>query len=110
MRRMREITGRELQAHLARGDAVYLIDVREPWEHQTAALPGSVLVPLGQLGSRIADLDPPDGALVVTYCHHGMRSLSAATLLERAGIGGVCSLIGGIDAWSVEIDPAVPRY
>ncbi len=107
---MREITGRELQARLARGDAVYLIDVREPWEHQTAALPGSVLVPLGQLESRIGDLDPPDGALLVTYCHHGMRSLSAAALLERAGIGGVCSLIGGIDAWSIEIDPAVPRY
>lgn len=107
---MREITGADLKARLARGEAVYLVDVREPWEHQTAALPGGVLVPLGQLSGRIAEVRPPDGALVVTYCHHGMRSLQAASVLERAGFEGVCSLAGGIDAWSVDVDPAVPRY
>lgn len=107
---MREITPRELSAWMGDGKLVYLLDVREPWEHQTAAIAGSVLVPLGQLQARAADLTPPAGALVVTYCHHGMRSQSGAALLERAGVPEVCSLAGGIDAWSREIDPSVPRY
>src|SRR5207302_914246 len=80
---------------LAAREAVYLLDVRQPWEHETAALPGSVLVPLSELGVRGLELRPPDGALVVAYCHHGIRSLSAAALLERLGIGPVVSLAGG---------------
>jgi len=107
---MREITGRELATRLAGGEAVYLVDVREPWEHQLAVLPGSVLVPLGELPARAAGLAPPAGALVVTYCHHGVRSLSAAEFLARAGLPDVASLAGGIDAWSCEVDPTVPRY
>lgn len=95
---------------LDRGDPVYLIDVREPWEHELAALPGSVLVPLGELEVRAASLAPPAGALVVAYCHHGVRSLAAATFLVRAGLGDVRSLAGGLDAWSREIDHTVPRY
>jgi rhodanese-related sulfurtransferase len=107
---MREITGAELSALLAAGRPVLLVDVREPWEHQIAALPDSTLVPLGELPARMAELRPPAGALVVTYCHHGMRSLQAAALLERGGVGEVASLAGGIDAWSALIDPAIPRY
>jgi rhodanese-related sulfurtransferase len=107
---VREISGRELAAKLEAGAPVCLLDVREPWEHQLAALPGSVLVPLGELAARAPELDHPAGALVVTYCHHGVRSLSAAALLAGAGIPDVVSLAGGIDAWSREIDPTVPRY
>jgi rhodanese-related sulfurtransferase len=107
---MREIDNRELARMLGRGDAVYLIDVREPWEHQLAALPGSVLVPLGELEARAATLDPPPGVPVVTYCHHGVRSLAAASVLARAGFTDVRSLAGGLDAWSREIDHTVPRY
>lgn len=110
MPHMREISGRELAATLERGDPVYLIDVREPWEHALAALPGSILMPLGELEARVAELAPPAGALVVTYCHHGVRSLSASAFLARAGLGDVRSLAGGIDAWTREIDPTVPRY
>lgn len=107
---MREILPRDLAAHLAAGRAVRLIDVREPWEHAIAALPDSELVPLGQLASRAHELEIDGDVLVVTYCHHGVRSASAATLLERAGVAEVLSLRGGIDAWSREIDPRIPQY
>src|SRR5215510_8085075 len=107
---MREISQRELADRLKTGAPTFLIDVREPWEHRTAALPGSHLVPLGELAARAATLAPPADALVVTYCHHGMRSLAAAAALERVGFGTVMSLAGGIDAWSTAIDPLLPRY
>ena len=91
-------------------DSRCVVDVREPWEHALAALPGSVLVPLGELEARAGELAPPAGALVVTYCHHGVRSLSAAGFLARSGVEPVVSLAGGLDAWSRDIDPTVPRY
>jgi adenylyltransferase/sulfurtransferase len=95
---------------LAKGQPVYLVDVRQPWEHELARLPNSLLVPLDQLIERHDEITPPAGALVVAYCHHGVRSLSAAALLERAGHAQVASLAGGIDAWSLQVDPSVPRY
>jgi adenylyltransferase/sulfurtransferase len=106
----REIGARELARRLAAGEPTYLIDVRQPWEHARVALAGSVLVPLAELPSRVVSLAPPAGALVVAYCHHGIRSLDAAAYLESQGWGGVASLAGGIDAWSCEVDPALPRY
>jgi adenylyltransferase/sulfurtransferase len=107
---VRQIDVRQLAAKLQANEPVYLLDVRQPWEHQTAALPGSTLVPLGELPRRAAEVRPPPGALLVVYCHHGVRSLSATVLLERLGFRDVVSLAGGIDAWSVLIDPKVPRY
>jgi rhodanese-related sulfurtransferase len=101
---------RELAEKLRAGEPVYLLDVRQPWENQLAALPDSVLIPLPQLLARRDEVRPLTGALVVVYCHHGIRSLSGAALLERLGFTNVVSLAGGIDAWSVEIDAAVPRY
>jgi adenylyltransferase/sulfurtransferase len=105
-----EIEASALAARLGRGDPTFLLDVREPWEHQLAALPGSVLVPLGELPVRYEDVAVPEDALVVTYCHHGVRSLQAAAFLRGNGWPGVVSLAGGIDAWSHSVDPAVPRY
>jgi adenylyltransferase/sulfurtransferase len=99
-----------LKARLDAGAPVYLIDVRQPWEHELAALPGSVLVPLPELAHRLAEIVPPAGALVVAYCHHGVRSLQAAVLLARHGVPDVASLAGGIDRWSIEVDPRLPRY
>ena len=107
---MREITVGELAAKLKSGESVHLLDVRQSWEHDVAALPRSVLVPLDELPARVHNLDFPDGALIVTYCHHGMRSLSAAAVLAQAGVTGVVSLAGGIDAWSRLVDTSVPRY
>jgi adenylyltransferase/sulfurtransferase len=106
---MREITVRELHEKLDQGQQVYLLDVRQPWEHETCALPGSVLIPLPELPERVAEVVVPEGALVVTYCHHGIRSLSAAAILAQVGVKAL-SLAGGIDAWSRQIDARVPRY
>jgi rhodanese-related sulfurtransferase len=100
----------ELKRMLDAGEPVHLVDCREPVEHETARLPGSQLIPLGELAYRHGEVDPPAGALVVVYCHHGVRSLSGAAMLLNAGHPNVASLAGGIDAWSVLVDPAVPRY
>src|SRR5262245_7181501 len=91
---------RDLAKRLADGQPTYLLDVRQPWEHETAALPGSVLIPLNQLAERAAEVKPAEGALVVVYCHHGVRSLQGAALLRHLGHAHVASLAGGIEAWS----------
>jgi len=104
------ILPRELARRRAAGEPVYLLDVRQPEEHAIAAIAGSTLIPLGELAARVNEVLPPVGVPVVTYCHHGVRSLSAAAILERAGFTNVHSLHGGIDAWSVEVDPSVQRY
>ena len=95
---------------LADKQPVYLLDVREPWEHAHCQLPDSVLIPLGELPARIEEMETAKDARIVVYCHHGIRSLSAAGYLQRLGFINVKSLAGGIDAWSCEIDPNVPRY
>ena len=106
----REISVDELSRRLERGEQPLLVDVRQPWEHELARLPDSLLLPLGELASRAAEVRPAPGQLVVCYCHHGVRSLHAAQLLSAAGLRQVVSLAGGIDAWSEQIDPSVPRY
>ena len=86
-----------------------LLDVREPWEANTATIPGSKLIPMGDIPSRAhAELDPDQP--IVVFCHHGMRSLSVTMWLRREGFELAQSLAGGIDAWSSSIDPAIPRY
>jgi rhodanese-related sulfurtransferase len=107
---IREISVRELKDALDAGQPVHLLDVRHSWEHQTAALPGSQLIPLPELPARLAEVRPSPGTPIVVYCHHGVRSRSGAAVLARAGLQDVCSLAGGIDAWSLNIDPSVPRY
>jgi rhodanese-related sulfurtransferase len=107
---VRHITARDLAKQFANGHPVLLIDVRQPWEHQLAALPNSVLIPLNDLAQRSKEIGADAPALIVVYCHHGIRSLSAGAFLERVGFTNVHSLTGGIDAWSCEVDPAVPRY
>jgi rhodanese-related sulfurtransferase len=90
-------------------DAPILLDVREPWEFQAASLPGSLLMPMGEVTSRAhTELDPDQH--IVVLCHHGQRSLSVAMWLRAQGFDRAQSLAGGIDAWSRTIDPAVPRY
>jgi rhodanese-related sulfurtransferase len=107
---VQQISVQQLAQKLADGEPVCLVDVRQPWEHETAALPGSQLIPLDQLTLRAGEVRPPRGAAVVVYCHHGIRSQSAAALLEHLGFRNVTSLEGGIDAWSLQVDPTVPRY
>jgi adenylyltransferase/sulfurtransferase len=107
---IRQLKVQELSAMLAANEPVYLLDVRQPWEHDLAALPNSTLVPLDQLDGRAAEIQPTEYAMIVVYCHHGIRSLSGAALLQRLGHENVASLAGGIDAWSLHVDPKVPRY
>ncbi len=105
-----QIAPAELKRKLDAGEPVYLLDVRNDDEHAFCSLPGSVLIPLGELVGRVEEVEPPADALVVVYCHHGIRSLTGAAIVARAGIENVASLAGGIEAWSTQIDPTVPRY
>ena len=100
-----------MKAKLDAGEPVYLLDVRQPEEYGICRLPDSQLIPLGELPQRAREVEPPAGATVVVYCHHGIRSLSGAAILQRAaGLENVYSMAGGIEAWSARIDPSVPRY
>jgi rhodanese-related sulfurtransferase len=105
-----QIKPAELKRKLDAGEPVVLLDVRNYDEHAYCRLADSVLIPLGELAGRVEEVEPPADALVVVYCHHGVRSLTGAAILAQAGIGNVASLSGGIEAWSTQIDPAVPRY
>jgi len=90
-----------------------LLDVRQPWENELAKLADSLLIPLPELDehwSDVAEAQAQPDRLIVAYCHHGVRSLSAAAILEAHGVGPVVSLAGGIDAWSRIVEPALPRY
>jgi len=104
----REIEVMTLRAERERNPALVLLDVREPFEHDIAAIPGSQLIPLGELPARLRELD--GHAAIVAYCHHGLRSARARDILLAAGFGNVRSLAGGIDAWAVNVDPTLPRY
>ena len=103
-----EITPEALAALRATGEPIQLVDVREPWEAETASIDGAVLIPLRQLPARWGELDP--GAPTVTVCHAGVRSAQARDLLRSIDFESVSSLGGGIDAWSREVDASVPRY
>ena len=103
-----EVSPAELKREwMARPDLV-VIDVREPHEYAIARIDGARLIPLSELPGRLSEID--GRAEIVTHCHHGMRSLAALDLLKGAGFANVRSLQGGIDAWSVDVDPEVPRY
>jgi adenylyltransferase/sulfurtransferase len=102
-----QITPREVKERLDRGDALLLVDCRQEWEHQLCRIEGAKLVPLNALPHA---LDAFDGAEeVVVYCHHGRRSLDAVVYLRQQGVNAR-SMMGGIERWSAEIDPTVPRY
>ena len=85
-----------------------LIDVREPWEFEYCRIDGSLLIPLGQLASRLSEV--PQDAPVVMVCHHGNRSWHAAAMLLHSGFGAVHNLRGGVEEWAVEVEPAMKRY
>ena len=99
----------EVQAKLAAGEKLYLLDVREPEEYAICRIGESPLIPLGDLAGRVHEIDADD-ALIVVYCHHGVRSITGVAILQNAGITNAASMTGGIDAWSVMVDTAVQRY
>ena len=105
---MQQMTVTELAERMKNGSTPIMIDVREPNEYAYARLPGAVLKPLGGIYQWAQELDKEQE--YVLYCHTGARSWQAAYLLERMGFKQVCNLSGGINDWSLRVDPNVPRY
>ena len=103
-----ELTPAELKQRLDRGEKLLLVDVREPWEFDVCRIEGAKLIPMGQIPANLQALDVDDD--VICYCHHGMRSLDVDVWLRNQGVATAKSLTGGIERWSLEIDPRVPRY
>ena len=87
-----------------------LLDCRTPEEHATARIAGAVLIPMQEISARLGEIEAWRDKPIVVHCHHGVRSLRVARWLRERGFAGARSLRGGIEAWSVEIDPSVPRY
>ncbi len=107
---MNRVTPAELAGQLKVANPPALLDVREPEEHSLCSLQGSRLIPLADLFDRLGELDDWKDRDVVVYCHHGIRSAHAIAILQSAGFSRLANLSGGIDRWSLEVDPSVPRY
>jgi adenylyltransferase/sulfurtransferase len=105
---MDALTSKELKAELDRGDQVVIVDVREPQEYQINRLPGSILIPLGDLPKRYVELDP--NANIVTQCKSGVRSAKAQDFLRSKGFTRVRNLTGGVLGWIDQVDPSQPKY
>jgi adenylyltransferase/sulfurtransferase len=103
-----EITPTELKQRLDRGDRVTIVDVREPHEYQINRIPGSTLIPLGDIPKRFNELDR--NAQLVMQCKSGRRSAQAADFLRSQGYQHVLNLTGGILAWIDQVDPTQPKY
>jgi rhodanese-related sulfurtransferase len=104
-----EISPEEVKAKKDAGEAFVLLDVREPWEFQTAHIDPAKLMPMGEVPSRAhQELDPDEHIVVV--CHHGVRSMNVTVWLRQQGFEKVQSMRGGIDAWSRHVDVGVPKY
>lgn len=103
-----EISPRDVQALIARGEKFFFVDVREKWEYETARIEGSILIPLRQIPSNVQKLS--EAGKIVLLCHHGIRSMDAAVWLQSQGVQGALSMSGGIDQWSREVDSGIPRY
>jgi len=105
---IRQIGPTELTGMLNSSPEPLLLDVREPWELSLASLPGVLNIPMAQIPDRLDELCRDQDVVVI--CHHGSRSLQVAAFLKQNGFDCVINLAGGIDAWSREVDPAVPIY
>jgi len=103
-----QISVRDLAAHRDAHEDFVLLDVREPDEIATAAIGGATLIPMGEIPERLGEL-PKDKPIYV-LCHSGGRSARVTQYLEQNGFAQAANVAGGIDAWSKEIDPSVPRY
>jgi adenylyltransferase/sulfurtransferase len=103
-----EMSPHELKRRIDAGEPFELIDVREPFEYEIARIDRAKLIPLGEITERLDELRGEQP--IVVHCHSGKRSAQAARLLQQRGFANVYNLEGGIDAWSDQIDPNVPKY
>ncbi|MGI8964949.1 MAG: rhodanese-like domain-containing protein [Limisphaerales bacterium] len=105
-----QISPTELAEKLRSENPPHLLDVREQDEHELVSLPNSTLIPLGQIGFRAEEIEEWKDEEIVVYCHHGIRSLNAIAQLKHFGFLKLQNLAGGIDRWTNEVDPKMPRY
>ncbi len=109
---MQQLAVQELAALCAGPAAPLLLDVREAWEFELAAIrtegARTLHIPMGQIPARLTEIDSTQP--IVCICHHGVRSSQVVAFLERQGFDPVYNLAGGIEAWSTQVDPQVPRY
>lgn len=107
---MQQISARQLAERLADEgrEKPLLLDVREEWEYELCHVAGSMHLPMAAVPARLGELEPEKEVVVI--CHHGGRSMQVAMLLERAGFSSVHNLMGGVDAWAKDVDPAMARY
>ena len=104
-----QITPLEVKQRLDAGEKLRLVDVRETHEFRQAHIEGTELIPMKTVGQALPSLEGEASPLIV-FCHHGMRSLQVVQWLRQQGLENCSSMDGGIDRWSLEIDPSVPRY
>jgi len=105
-----EVDCRTVQQRLQRGDSFLFLDCREQDEYATAKISGAKLLPMSEIASRISEYESEKNSDVIVHCHHGGRSLRVAMWLRQQGFPKAQSMAGGIEQWSLQIDPTVPRY
>lgn len=105
-----EIDCRAVKKQLDAETDLLLVDCREADEHATASIAGAVLLPMSEIADRLRELEPYRQRQIVVHCHHGGRSLRVTRWLRQQGFTLTQNMAGGIDQWSQEIDPSVPRY
>lgn len=105
-----EVTPREVQTMRERGLPLRLIDIREPLEHDICRIDGARLIPMRSIPEHLNELDDGDESPIIVFCHRGVRSLMVVDWLRKQGVGNCQSMAGGIDYWSLQVDPSVPRY
>ena len=106
-----EISPLEVKARLDAGEKLVLLDVRQAFEYRICSVEGAMLIPMNEIPGRLEEVEhlANENRLMV-LCHHGMRSLSVVSWLRQQGLNSCQSVRGGIDLWSTEVDPGVPRY
>ncbi len=105
-----EISVEDLKKKFESREDFVLLDVREPFEYQIAKLPKARLIPLGQIEQHLSELEAVKEKEIVAHCHHGMRSRRALEILRSKGFKKLKNVAGGIDEWSIKVDPSVARY
>jgi rhodanese-related sulfurtransferase len=107
-----EITAVEARRMLQEAQAgeCLLLDCRTPEEYAIARIQGALLIPMQELSQCVSEIDAWQARQIIVHCHHGVRSLRVTHWLRERGYANVSSLRGGIEAWSLEVDPQVPRY
>ena len=106
-----EADPQEVKRRLDSGEKLHLIDVREPHEFAQAKIEGAILIPMRSVPGEIQDLEArADEGTLIVFCHHGVRSLNVVSWLREQGVSACQSMSGGIDQWSLRVDPSVPRY